>query len=247
MPWSGAQQTSPNDDGQREVPSTVDIRGWNWARSAPTSFFVPEIDTPLDVHEFHVWFRVGLDTPLIADVNQILLHHKCLTFVIIDVLDEPMLNVNQVVKGDMLAKTTYQRSAKGPLSISESSADGKYVCFENTGRRVSLMIRRIDGDCDTDIDCDTCVVWLDGDCDAGFMWLDGDCDTCVMWLDGDCDTCVMWLDGDCDTRVMWLDGDCDTCVMWLDGDCDTRVMWLDGDCDTWVMYLHSKLEFVNRW
>lgn len=45
------------------------------------------------------------------------------------------LNVNQVVKGDMLAKTTYQRSAKGPIAISESSPDGKYICLENTGRR----------------------------------------------------------------------------------------------------------------
>ncbi len=37
----------------------------------------------------------------------------------------------------MSAKTTYQRSAKGPVSISECSADGKYVQIENTGRKVN--------------------------------------------------------------------------------------------------------------
>ena len=45
---------------------------------------------------------------------------------------------SQVVKGEMSAKTTYQRSAKGPVSISECSADGKFICLENTGRRVSI-------------------------------------------------------------------------------------------------------------
>lgn len=53
-------------------------------------------------------------------------------------LADNTLNVNQVVKGDMLAKTTYQRSAKGPIAISESSPDGKYICLENTGRRVGI-------------------------------------------------------------------------------------------------------------
>jgi len=43
--------------------------------------------------------------------------------------------MGQVVKGEMSAKTTYQRSAKGPVSICECSADGKFVCLENTGRR----------------------------------------------------------------------------------------------------------------
>lgn len=41
-----------------------------------------------------------------------------------------------MIKGEMSAKTTYQRSAKGPVSISECSADGKYVSLENTGRKV---------------------------------------------------------------------------------------------------------------
>jgi len=35
----------------------------------------------------------------------------------------------------MSAKTTYQRSAKGPVSISECAADGRYVALENTGRK----------------------------------------------------------------------------------------------------------------
>ena len=37
------------------------------------------------------------------------------------------------VKGEMSAKTTHQRSAKGPVSISECAADGRYVALENTG------------------------------------------------------------------------------------------------------------------
>jgi len=49
------------------------------------------------------------------------------------------MRMSQVVKGEMSAKTTYQRSAKGPLSISECSADGKFITVENTGKRVSSI------------------------------------------------------------------------------------------------------------
>jgi len=49
--------------------------------------------------------------------------------------DDSNLKVSQVVKGEMSAKTTYQRSAKGPVTIAECSADGKYLAIENTGRR----------------------------------------------------------------------------------------------------------------
>lgn len=38
-------------------------------------------------------------------------------------------------KGEMSAKTTYQRSAKGPISITECSGDGKFICLENTGNK----------------------------------------------------------------------------------------------------------------
>jgi len=44
--------------------------------------------------------------------------------------------VRSVVKGEMSAKTTHQRSAKGPTSIGDCSADGKFVTLENTGRKV---------------------------------------------------------------------------------------------------------------
>lgn len=59
--------------------------------------------------------------------------------------------VSQVVKGEMSAKTTYQRSAKGPVAIGEVSTDGKYVQLENTGKKDEDLggwhIRRnIDGD-----------------------------------------------------------------------------------------------------
>ena len=60
------------------------------------------------------------------------------------------LRVSQVTKGEMSAKTTYQRSAKGPVSISECSADGKYITLENTGRKEEnldgwKLKRNIDG------------------------------------------------------------------------------------------------------
>jgi len=58
--------------------------------------------------------------------------------------------VSQVTKGEMSAKTTYQRSAKGPVSISECSADGKFIAIENTGRKEEelhgwKLRRNIDG------------------------------------------------------------------------------------------------------
>jgi len=43
-------------------------------------------------------------------------------------------------KGEMSAKTTYQRSAKGPVTIPECTADGKCLILENTGRKVSQSI-----------------------------------------------------------------------------------------------------------
>ena len=61
--------------------------------------------------------------------------------------DDQSLKVSQVVKGEMSAKTTYQRSAKGPVSVSECSADGKFVAMENTGRKEESLggwrLRRI--------------------------------------------------------------------------------------------------------
>jgi len=41
-----------------------------------------------------------------------------------------------IMKGEMSAKTTYQRSAKGPVAIAECAADGKSITLENTGRKV---------------------------------------------------------------------------------------------------------------
>jgi len=57
---------------------------------------------------------------------------------------------DRVQKGEISAKTTYQKSAKGPVSITECSNDGKYVALENTGRRDEFigkwMIKRtVDG------------------------------------------------------------------------------------------------------
>merc|ERR1711988_1729427 len=60
------------------------------------------------------------------------------------------LKVSQVVKGEMSAKTTYQRSAKGAVSIMECAADGKYIALENTSRKDEVLggwriTRNIDG------------------------------------------------------------------------------------------------------
>ena len=49
--------------------------------------------------------------------------------------EDSALRMSQVVKGEMSAKTTYQRSAKGPVSIAECSSDGKFIIVENTGRK----------------------------------------------------------------------------------------------------------------
>jgi len=35
----------------------------------------------------------------------------------------------------MQAKTTYQKSAKGPVAIAECGADGKFIILDNTGRK----------------------------------------------------------------------------------------------------------------
>ena len=51
--------------------------------------------------------------------------------------------MSQVVKGEMSAKTTYQRSAKGPVSVSECAADGRFITLENTGRKVSRQRTRV--------------------------------------------------------------------------------------------------------
>jgi len=60
------------------------------------------------------------------------------------------LKVSQVVKGEMQAKTTYQKSAKGPVAIAECGADGKFIVLDNTGRKEESLSgwkikRTIDG------------------------------------------------------------------------------------------------------
>jgi intermediate filament protein if len=53
----------------------------------------------------------------------------------VDSTDDSSMRVSQIVKGEMSAKTTYQKSAKGPVSIAECAADGKYITLENVGRK----------------------------------------------------------------------------------------------------------------
>lgn len=49
--------------------------------------------------------------------------------------DSDFSTVKHTVTGEVSAKTTHQRSAKGPLAVSESTPDGKLVTLENTGRK----------------------------------------------------------------------------------------------------------------
>ena len=41
---------------------------------------------------------------------------------------------NRHVRGEMSTRTTFQRSAKGNISIAECDPDGKFIIFENTHR-----------------------------------------------------------------------------------------------------------------
>jgi intermediate filament protein if len=45
------------------------------------------------------------------------------------------MNVSQAVRGNITAKTTYQRSAKGPVNVGDCSPDGLFITLENTGRK----------------------------------------------------------------------------------------------------------------
>ena len=42
-------------------------------------------------------------------------------------------------KNEIIPKVTFQRSAKGPVSVAECSYDGKFICLENTGRRAENL------------------------------------------------------------------------------------------------------------
>jgi len=47
--------------------------------------------------------------------------------------------VDQQINREITAKTTYQRSSKGPVAISDCSADGKYITLENMGLQVVTL------------------------------------------------------------------------------------------------------------
>lgn len=53
---------------------------------------------------------------------------------------EPAKAPPPILKGEISAKTTFSRSAKGPLQVSECSSDGKFVVVENTGKKVGLTL-----------------------------------------------------------------------------------------------------------
>jgi intermediate filament protein if len=41
----------------------------------------------------------------------------------------------KVTRGEMSARTTFQKSAKGPIAISDCNADGTFILLDNTGRK----------------------------------------------------------------------------------------------------------------
>lgn len=50
-------------------------------------------------------------------------------------------NDNRINVSEMTSKTTFQRSAKGPVSISECCPDGKVIVLENTSRTKSISMK----------------------------------------------------------------------------------------------------------
>jgi len=59
-------------------------------------------------------------------------------------------SMGSLAKGEMSARTTYQRSAKGPITISDCPPDGKVIRIENTGRKDEniegwKLVRTVDG------------------------------------------------------------------------------------------------------
>lgn len=61
--------------------------------------------------------------------------NKCLS----KIADISMAVNHRMMKGEISAKTTEQKSARGPVAISQCSRDGKYVALENSGRRVDFQ------------------------------------------------------------------------------------------------------------
>jgi len=49
--------------------------------------------------------------------------------------DGPGVGVSQSVRGNITAKTTFQRSAKGPVTIGECDQAGAFITLENTSRK----------------------------------------------------------------------------------------------------------------
>jgi len=52
-----------------------------------------------------------------------------------------LMDVGSAARGEMSAKTTYQRAAKGSIAVSECPPDGKFIRLENTGRKVATNTR----------------------------------------------------------------------------------------------------------
>ncbi|OAF71124.1 hypothetical protein A3Q56_01109 [Intoshia linei] len=61
------------------------------------------------------------------------------------------IKVNQVVKGELSAKTTYRRTAKESIAVTDCSLSGNYICIENTGTKDEniggwTVLRCVDGE-----------------------------------------------------------------------------------------------------
>jgi len=47
------------------------------------------------------------------------------------------MRVSKTTRDQIMANTTFQMSAKGPVAFTEISAEGKFIALDNTGRKVN--------------------------------------------------------------------------------------------------------------
>nr|CAA69027.1 IF protein [Lineus viridis] len=111
------------------------------------------------------------------------------------------------MKGEMSAKTTYQRSAKGNISVAECDASGKFIVFENTGKKDEVLTgmriqRKIEGKPPVNFNLPTSniagnkkvKIWVQGGKPAGSS--DLECDVKSMGIGGNIQTILMNADGE---------------------------------------------------
>nr|CAA68255.1 intermediate filament protein [Lineus sanguineus] len=111
------------------------------------------------------------------------------------------------MKGEMSAKTTYQRSAKGNISVAECDASGKFIVFENTGKKDEVLEgwkvnRKIEGKSPVTFSVPKLTIgnqrkakiWVQGGKPAGSS--DMECDVKSMGVGGNIQTILLNAEGE---------------------------------------------------